>query len=368
MTGDTKKKWRLFLASASALALLTLFSTLQLSLVELRVGSRPDYLNNLVLNLLLWLPWAPLAYFILRFSGKHPIDLKRWYASLPLHTAAMFVFSLMHGVIAHGLYFLLYHIEAADMPRYFIILWAKTAHFNLLVYAAIVSLGYMWEYYRKNQLNRLKASQLEARLSQARLEALQNRLNPHFLFNTLHTILALVRKDPETAEGMLTGLSDLLRKALDTSNLQEVPLKDELDVLNLYLEIQKVRLGDRLKIEFAIDPQTLNVPVPNFILQPVVENAVQHGIAPRAEGGSLSISSEMEDHRLILRVKDSGPGFPEGDPYAMESGFGLDNTRARLDLRYGPHHSLHCENAAEGGALVTMELPIAGRSSWETPP
>jgi LytS/YehU family sensor histidine kinase len=244
------------------------------------------------------------------------------------------------------------------MARFFVTLWVKTANLNLLVYAGIVGMGYAWEYYRKNRFSRLEASQLEARLAEARLEALRNRLNPHFLFNTLHTILALVRKDPETAEGMLAGLSDLLRKALDTSDRQEVPLKDELDFLNLYLEIQKVRFRERLKIELSIDPRSLSVPVPNFILQPLVENAIQHGIAPRAEGGSLTISSDMEGHRLILRVRDSGPGFPEGDTDSPKKGFGLTNTRARLDLHYGPLHSLHLENSPEGGASVILELPV----------
>ena len=368
MTEDSQKPWRLILAGTSALALLILFSTVQYSLLDIRVGARPDYLNHLLFNLLFWLPWLPLAFLLLRYIGRHPIDLKKWHVFLPLHIAAMFAFSLLHGIAAHGLYFLLYRVAAADMPRFFLTLWIKTLHINLLVYAAIVSLGCMWDYYRKNQHNRLRTSQLEARLAQARLEALRNRLNPHFLFNTLHAILALVRKDPETAEGMLAGLSDLLRKALDTSDRQEVPLKDELDFLNLYLEIQKVRFRERLKIELSIDPRSLSVPVPNFILQPLVENAIQHGIAPRAEGGSLTISSDMEGHRLILRVQDNGPGFPEGVPDSPEKGFGLTNTRARLDLHYGPLHSLHLENSPKGGASVILELPVTDHRTEELKP
>ncbi len=363
MTEDSKKNLRLLLIGAAVLVLLALFSTLQTSLVSLRVGRSPDYWNNLIINLLLWMPWAPLAYFVLNFIWKYPVDPKRWYASLPYHAAAAFTCSLLHGIVAHGLYLLLYRFQAADIPRYFITLWVKTAHIDLLLYITIVSLGYMWGYYRITQQNKLIASQLEAKLAFAHLEALRNQLNPHFLFNTLHTILALVRKEPETAEGMLTRLSDLLRKALDSSDQQEVLLKDEIDFLTLYLEIQKVRFKDRLKIELQFDPQTRSVPVPNFLLQPLVENAIQHGIASRAGGGSLTISSKIEDQRLVLHVQDSGPGFPERSTDAPRSGFGLTNTKARLDLHYGPDHSLHCENAAEGGAVVTMILPLSHQSA-----
>ena len=367
MSGDSNKTWRVILAGASALALLTLFSTVQYSLLDLRVGARPDYLNHLVLNLLFWLPWSPLSLLLLRFIDKHPPDMKSWHIFLPRHIAAMFAFSLLHGIFAHVPYLLLYRFAATDMPRFLLTLWIKTLHFNLLVYASILSLGYMWEYYRRNQRDRLKTSELEARLAEARLEALRNRLNPHFLFNTLHTVLALVRKDPEAAAGMLAGLSDLLRKALDTSDLEEVTLKDELDLLNLYLDIQLIRFKDRLRIKTLIDPETLTIPVPKLILQPIVENAIQHGITPRAEGGSLTISSEKEGKRLILRVKDSGPGFPKDAPEAPVPGFGLANTRARLDLHYGQGHSLRFANAPEGGASVTLEMPLAGRRPGEQP-
>ena len=181
------------------------------------------------------------------------------------------------------------------------------------------------------------------------------QLNPHFLFNTLHAISSLMHKDVDAADRMLTRLSDLLRHALESTNTQVVPLREELEFLQRYLEIEQTRFGLRLAVRFDIAPDTLEAEVPNLVLQPLVENAIRHGIEPLASAGQIELYARRETGMLLLQVRDNGKGLPPGS--ALEEGVGLANTRARLQQLYGAGHRLDAGNRPEGGFAVRITIP-----------
>ena len=197
-----------------------------------------------------------------------------------------------------------------------------------------------------------KAARLETRLATAQLEVLKMQLQPHFLFNTLHAISALMYRDVESADRMVNRLSDFLRLTLDSSGVQEVTVKREMEYLDRYLEIEQVRFGDRLQVRREIDPDTLDLLVPNLALQPLSENAVRHGIAPRAAGGHIEITARRRGGSLEIEVRDDGPGAG-----SIREGVGIANTRARLTQLYGPHARLDLGNASSGGFRTSLILP-----------
>jgi sensor histidine kinase YesM len=207
-----------------------------------------------------------------------------------------------------------------------------------------------------------ETEQLQARLDQARLQALRLQLQPHFLFNTLNTITALVHVDPPSAERMVTGLSELLRVSLGTAGEQEVRLDRELEVLQHYLDIQLVRFPDRLSVRFEIDPAARDAMVPSLLLQPLVENAIKHGITPRVTAGNLHIAVSRKSETLLLEVKDDGVGT-RGSPPPTE-GVGLGNARARLASLYGPQHRFDAGPRPGGGFVVRIEIPFHTETRW----
>jgi hypothetical protein len=232
------------------------------------------------------------------------------------------------------------------------------ARFHVPVYWVIVCLAHALAHHRRSEERQRRAVQLEARLSEARLQALQMQLQPHFLFNTLNAIATLVHKDPRAADEMITNLGELLRAALDGSAQQEVPLRRELDFLTRYLDIQQARFGDRLRVEQELDAAALDARVPTLILQPLVENAIRHGIEPRAQAGVVGISARCEGGKLRLAVRDSGAGLGAAKLTSEREGIGLANTRARLEALYGAEARLLLRNGAEGGFSVELEIPF----------
>ena len=207
-----------------------------------------------------------------------------------------------------------------------------------------------------------ESEQLQSRLDQARLQALRLQLQPHFLFNTLNTITALVHQDPPSAERMVTGLSELLRVSLGTAGEQEVRLDRELEVLRHYLDIQLVRFPDRLSVRFEIDPAARDAMVPSLLLQPLVENAIKHGITPRVTAGNLLIVVMRRDGTLSLEVSDDGVGT-RGSP-SLTEGVGLGNARARLASLYGTHHTFEAGPQSSGGFVVRIQIPYHTEPRW----
>jgi signal transduction histidine kinase len=229
----------------------------------------------------------------------------------------------------------------------------------LVVAGAIATYATAWHerlantYFRESH----EREELRVALAQAQLKSLKLQLSPHFLFNTLNSISALITTDAAAAERMLTGLSDFLRLSLHNSGEQEVPLDREVQLLQRYLMIQQLRFQDRLKVEIEIDPDASRAMVPNLLLQPLAENAIRHGLAPRARGGKLDIRARRENGSLVLRVSDDGVGrtIPTGAPLA--TGIGLGNTRERLERLYGDSQQLEIASAPDAGFTVTITIP-----------
>ncbi|MDD2710626.1 MAG: histidine kinase [Verrucomicrobiae bacterium] len=233
------------------------------------------------------------------------------------------------------------------------------AHFNVPFYWMLVGMSHAVNYYRRSKERERRAMELEKHLMEARIRALQLQLQPHFLFNTLNAIAALVHKDADKADEMITNLSELLRVSLRNSTRQEVSLQEELALVDLYLEIQQVRFGERLRVVKGVEKEVLDAGVPNLILQPLVENAIKHGIEPKTGGGILTISARREKDRLLLCIGDDGENRQGLGSAAnpVKEGIGLSNTFARLRELYGDDYRLELKREITGATLI-LEIPF----------
>ena len=319
-----------------------------------------------------WGSWIAFTPLILWLARRVPLAMEpkreeaqtrsrnRWGRWALVHLLEALGISVVHLFLASVGYFLIRPFPSEE-PSTFWNLFAGICLtfliFDLLMYWGVLGVGYAVDYYRKYKEGEVHASQLETQLVQAQLQALKMQLHPHFLFNTLNAVSTLVRTNKnEAATDMIAGLSELLRLTLESSGAQEVSLKQELDFLERYLDIEQIRFGDRLRVQMNIEPAALRARVPNLLLQPLVENAIRHGIAPRAEAGLVEIRATRENGMLRLQVHDDGPGLPDGD--GLHNGVGLTNTMARLQRLYGNAQRVTFTNADSGGALVTLELPF----------
>lgn len=233
--------------------------------------------------------------------------------------------------------------------------------FELIVYLAILGVGFARAYYRRLQQRQMQAAELRAQLTEARLHALRMQINPHFLFNTLNAVSGLVERDPRGVRTMVARLSALLRHTLAHDGKQEVTVAKEMDVLNDYLEIMHVRFEDRLRVERRIEPDVRQALVPDMILQPIVENAIKHGISPKEDGGTVVISAGRQDTYLRLRVQDDGDTASGDAVPDFSTGIGLQNVRERLQQLYGDDHRVSIRPAPDGGLVVELWLPYHTR-------
>jgi signal transduction histidine kinase len=315
-----------------------------------------------VLNLGYWYSWACLTPAILWLSRRVPLDRQHWRLSVPVHLVGVIVATTLHVVMAVAWQMATYWAFGEPAGS-----WRTEAQrmlllnfdWEMMTYWAIVGLSHALSYHREAQSRELRASQLETRLVEAQLQALQRQMQPHFLFNTLNTISALMHRDVEAADAMIARLSDLLRMSLDMVGVQEVSLKDELDFLSKYLEIERTRFRDRLTVVFDVQPDTFDALVPNLLLQPLVENAIKHGVGPRPAPGTITIRSRQVGGMLELSVQDDGVGLSAARLSDFNRGIGLSNTRSRLEHLYGTLHRFEFRQPPQGGLLVLIEIPLA---------
>jgi two-component system, LytTR family, sensor kinase len=313
---------------------------------------------------------ALLAPFILAFARRFPIGGGTWKRNLPLHMLAAFVFTAGH---AAWMILLEQPQSAKDIMPVTLKYWSSLTLWALNqdafdTYGTMVAIAHVWMYYERVRDREVRASQLEGQLARTQLEMLKLQLQPHFLFNTLNAISALMHQNVYSAQDMLSRLSDLLRVSLDNVAVQEVPLKSEIEFVRNYLHIEQVRFQDRLTVTMDIDPETLDTMVPNMLLQPLVENSIRHGIARSSGPGTIRIESKHVVGAIRITIQDNGPGLPSvlkngngngnGNGHGRtKGGLGLANTRARLQQLYGDAHRLEVVNAPGGGALVTLTVP-----------
>jgi len=301
--------------------------------------------------------WACLTMFIFWLGKKFPFGQGSWLRSLAVHIPACLLMALIQSALAAlASEFIRHDIPKPSITTNVLIYYfvAKMNN-NVFFYWAVLAVSQILNYYRQFRERSLRASQLEAKLAQTQLQVLKMQLHPHFLFNTLNAISALIHQDAELADRMIARLGDLLRATLDNANQQQVPLKQELDFITPYLEIEKARLGKRLTVQLDIDPAAMDAQVPNLILQPLVENAIRHGIAPRAEPGHLAIHASRDNGSLRLAVIDDGPGLSASP---SSSGIGLANTRARLEKLYGDQQRLELTSEPGRGLRVGITIPF----------
>lgn len=333
------RAWALVWAGCTALALFFAVST---GLTYRSTGRPANWTTTTARQLSEWWLWALLTPLIVWLARRFPLQGTRWRRSLLVHALAGTALAIAKTMADRAVFALL-----TGFWMYFLL---STLAFQFVVYAAIVAAAHGLEYYRRSR----EREQLERRLAETRLQLLNMQLQPHFLFNTLNTIAELVHEDPDAADRMITALSDLLRRTLELGSTQEIPLDTELRLLEMYLDIQKTRFGDRLNVRVTIDERARGAHVPMLLLQPIVENAIRHGLA-----GRLDVRVRHDGNWLLIDVTDEGQGAAD-DALRGRSGIGLGNTRERLAALYGPAASLELANVPGGGARATVRLPARG--------
>jgi len=316
----------------------------------------------LILNLVYWYIPALLAPMIMGFALRHPFDRKRWPLQVLLHGSAALAYSIVHTTVMMGVRITLLRNETLPPTfpgwwRASLVNYLQQLDWLLMTYLFLIGVAFALAYRRESEARALNSAQLETRLVEAQLQSLQRQLHPHFLFNTLNTISGLLRTDPDGADAMIDRLGDLLRMTLHKSGIQEVPLKEELDVVQKYVEIEQTRFGNKLRFETQIPPELLDAQLPSLVLQTLVENAIRHGIAPNARPGFIVVTAARDDGELVLQIRDSGDGLPPDRLMALNRGVGLDNTRARLEHLYRGKYEFTFANL-ERGLCVTIRIPL----------
>lgn len=309
--------------------------------------------------------WAAASPLIFRLSRRYPVERGRLANRLLLHLVAALLLNLVVLTLASPLLWHLGYLNKTRFPTMeallnFSIINPVLLHQGLLIYCGTLIVAHAFEYYRQLQAGRTRTAELSSQLAQAQLAALKMQIHPHFLFNTLNSIAALLHKDAEAADRMLARLSDFLRLTLKSSETTVVTLAQELEFLKTYLEIEKIRFQDRLIIEMKIAPDTLDAQVPNLILQPLVENAVRHGVSKQIAVGRLYIKARREANRLLIQIEDNGPGLQNGNGNSdekLDNGVGLANTRARLEQFYGDFQFEIADKKNHDGTIVKLNVP-----------
>jgi hypothetical protein len=293
---------------------------------------------------------------VLWTARRWPIVKMPWYRALPPHLAATAVYAVLHTkamAMSRDLLAPLFHLGTYDYGNMFY-RYPMEATKQVTVYATWVAAIALFDHYREARARELATAELQTRLAQAQLENLRLQLHPHFLFNTLNTISSVMYDDLEKADAMMTRLSDLLRRTMHPTKSQEVPLREELSLLELYVDLMRARFGDDLAVAIDVDDDARDGLVPQLILQPFVENSIRHGSNPSSGRVDITVSARRENGSLLLQVRDRGAGAAG----ARTEGIGLSNSAGRLESLYGDAQQLVLQNADDGGFSATVRLPF----------
>jgi len=315
----------------------------------------------------LWLPWAFLTPAIVWFSNANTLNRAQWRKRIARHLLVFVLIAVPLGMISHwagpppSRRNAQTQTTAQTQPSITEII-LRRGIFQFPIYWGIVAIAHAFIFSQRAREREQLALNLETRLAKSRLQALQMQLNPHFLFNTLNSIASLVHENPKAADEMITSLSEFLRLTLKTSDRSEVPLREEMDFLDHYLAIEQIRFGDRLRVEKQIEPALLGAQVPVLILQPLVENAIKHGIEKKLGPGVVTITASRSGETMQLQVRDNGRGQQATVGGHVSEGVGLSNIRARLRELAGDAATLQISSPPEGGFVAEIRLP------WRTIP
>jgi len=323
--------------------------------------------NDLALLLsgvVFYYPWIVLTPVVVRLEAKFPLGTAR--RNLALLAMFSVPICLLASPLMLGAFFGVMFAFQARLPGpVHEIPWYKEVPVAAFIFWGIAAGGYfirtlfqLREQERTTARLALEKSQLEAGLNQAQLEVLRARLNPHFLFNSLQNISVMTRQDPQTASRMLTRLGDLLRAVLRQDSRPESTLQEEIELTRAYVALEQMRFGDRLRVDFEIAPDTQQAMVPCFLLQPLIENAIVHGLRGARNTGIVTVSAAGQEGHLLLTVTDNGVGPPAEDPAGMKVGVGLGSTRERLSRMYLNSHTFLIRKLPEGGAEVRIVIPL----------
>ena len=324
-------------------------------------GNESSLLNWIVYQIIGWMSWVPLTVVILWLARKVRVQREGLGRALVFHAIACVLIVNVHlgyYVWLYGVYEYTGAMTLAWWWEEYLLYATIRGPWALFLYWFILGVYYSWDYYQKFLDRELQASKLETQLVRSQLDALKDRLHPHFLYNALHSVAMLVRKgDQEASVNMLAGLSDLLRYVLDKGERQFVSLDEEIDFIKQYLSIQEVRFSDRLATSFDIPQDLLQAQVPFLIIQPLVENSLRHGIGPKKEGGTITVAAHKKDDSLVLMVSDNGVGL-DGNDSSPTDRVGLSNIRERLHHIYGDGGRLEIDTPASGGLTARITIPF----------
>lgn len=295
--------------------------------------------------------FTPLFFWLAR---RYPIDRTSWRVTVPLTIAVTSVCV----VLKYAVLVPIEHAFGLDTGASLSSALARNFATESMAFWAVIGIVHAFEFNRRYREREVAAADLRAQLSEAQLEALRSQIHPHFLFNTLHGISTLMHRDVDAADTMLTRLSDLLRLTIQHRGQNEITLRDELALMGEYIEIMRVRFGDRLAVNQTIHPEALDALVPQFILQPLLENAFDHGIARTAGPGTIEISAIPADGKLEISISDNGLNTNGSTAGVKRHGIGLANTRRRLEQLYGPAQSISLEKLPERGTRVVVSIPL----------
>jgi two-component system LytT family sensor kinase len=370
MTSPWRSRARTLLILTGLFFLVTLFYTTS-NFFLYRLDPREYRLSlwqEFLLYAVRWLPWVVCAPAAIWLARAFPLRGRGWPARLAILVPGGLILASLESFLSVGLYKLLFR-SLVDLPpaegTYLNDFWLtglNYLHNNLVTFLVILVVVWGLDHLRLYRERELAAGRLEAELARANLQVLKNQVHPHFLFNTLNMISAVVYQDPRLADRMIARLSDLLRATLERTDAQVVPLREELDLLTLYLDIMKARFGDRLAVVYDIAPETLPALIPSFSLQPLVENAIKHGIMPRKEGGTVTIAASRNDGRLVIGVSNDGPGLEADTQTLMVNGVGLKNIQNRLRGLYGSDCVFGFKKRTEGGVRIAFEIPFQNQA------
>ena len=341
--------------------------------MDIAFGRRMPWSRELVPPLVNCAIYALLTPPIFSLSTRYPLQRRNWRRRALFYVAGGVAFLLLH-VAARGMIYPVWDVRAGNYVwaawnphtgvwsfQWFLfktLLLYDSLDDILSAYIPVVLIAHAVVYYQQSRQRESQAAQLETQLAKSRLQALKSQLQPHFLFNTMHSISSLMLTDVSAADKMMTRLSDLLRMSLENDGIQITTLNRELEFVNGYLAIEKIRFEDRLNVVLDVSPDAFDAEVPHLILQPLVENAVKHGVSRRCEGGEIRISASHDERDLYLRVRDNGPGLMESAPAQANAGVGLRATRERLRTLYGDQQSIDLVTGPNQGVEVRVRIPF----------